>query len=339
MIGFVTREAVEWLSGADNPVVRYLAARDFPDYSPVAALTAYEPMRKSPLVARIEKSVRNMVAGDVSRYEILYRGMVWCFAELVECGLTVNDSLVAKTAERIVQAVQLPTGGFTMNWMPPGGAAGWSGDILYYLTKSGYSDSSIHRAAEWIMSAQRPDGGWLTSPVRTTKDAVMLALFRHVPRPAEDDFSERSSLLSTIACARALSLYGKHHGGTARAVERAGDFILGKGLLAESNQQGGEIYLSNRRFTSLSYPILCQHDIISALDFLADENRLKDDRASIAFNLIMKKRGADGTFPCEAREAGTLHAKYRFRKNSPDKWVTLRVLRFLGKIDDPDLLK
>lgn len=336
MISYVTKEAVDWLCGNDNPVVRYLAARDFPDMSPVTALTAYEPMRRSGLVSRIEKSSRDGVAGDSSRYEILYRGMVWCFAELVECGLTVDDPLVAKTADRIAQAVQLPSGGFTMNWMPPREAAGWSGDILYYLVKSGYAEPPLHRAAEWIMKSQRPDGGWRSSPVRGTKDALLLALFRHLPKPEEDDLTERSALIPTIACARALSAYGMKHGGTALAAGRAADFILGKGKLSDRIQGGGELYLANGKFTSLSYPVLCQHDIISALEFLADEKRLGDDRASVAFNILMKKRRADGTFPCEARESGTLHAKYRFRKGNPDKWVTLRVLRFLKKVEETD---
>ncbi|HEY1406434.1 MAG TPA: hypothetical protein VF857_07495, partial [Spirochaetota bacterium] len=227
-----------------------------------------------------------------------------------------------------------PSGGFTMNWMPPCEAAGWSGDIVYYLTKSGYRGDALHRAAQWLMKSQRPDGGWMTSPIRSTKDALVLALFHHVPAQTEDDFTAQSSLLSTIACARALSLYGKIHGGTARATDLAGDFILGKGFLSHPIQTGGEIYLSNRHFHSLGFPILCQHDILSALLFLGEENRLSDDRASAAFNLIMKKRLPDGTFPCESRESGTLHAKYRFRKSSPDKWVTLRALRLMKVLDD-----
>jgi hypothetical protein len=334
MIDYVPEEIVEWLAGTDNPVVRYLAICEFPHLFTTTPLAAYESMRRSPIVERIANSAIDGIVGDRIRYDLWYRGSVWCFAELVEFGLSVQDPLVAKTAEFIIRTAQLPAGGFTMNWAPPLPATGWTGDILYYLVKSGYKGDGLHRAAQWLIDTQRVDGGWLSSPIRSLRDALTLALFNHVRQYDDDDTAVPSSLLPTLSCARALSLYDKRFGGMTRTLERGTEFILGKGFPSQDYQIGGEMYCANTRFHRIGYPILCQHDIMSVLLYLSGERKLEDDRASRSFNLVMNKVLPDGRFPCESREPGTLHAKYRWRKGKSDKWVTLRTMRLMHAVQN-----
>ena len=62
-----------------------------------------------------------------------------------------------------------------------------------------------------------------------------------------------------------------------KAVDAAAEFVLsGKKLLARS-VHGGEGYMSNYRFDRLSYPVLCQQDLLSSLLFLAEAGKLGHD--------------------------------------------------------------
>lgn len=329
MSGYIQEETVYWLAGTGNPVVSYLARRDFPGYFAGSPLSSYEAMRASAQVSRIADALG--VPGDNERYDLLYKGTAWAFAELVSCGLDMNDAAVARAAEYLIASSQTSAGGFSMNWAPPVEAAGFSGDILRYLLLAGYEGPAVHKAADWLIAHQRTDGGWLHSPLSTLGDVLGLVFFRRSGKGAarESDASVKSCLLATISCGRALALYAKRFGGGLQAVDAAAEFVLsGKKLLARS-VNGGEGYMTNYRFDRLSYPVLCQQDLLSGLLFLAEAGKLGDRRAARAFNIVMEKRSGDGSFSCGSREPGTMQAKYGLKGEPADKWVTLQALRLM----------
>ena len=329
MSGYIQEETIYWLAGTGNPVVSYLVRRDFPGCFAGSPLSSYESMRSSAQVSRIADTAG--VPGDSERYDLLYKGTAWAFAELVSCGLDMNDAAVARAAEYLVASSQTPAGGFSMNWAPPVEAAGWTGDILRYLLLAGYEGPAVHNAADWLIAHQRDDGGWLHSPLSTLGDVLGLVLFRRSGKGVarETDASAKSCLLATVSCGRALALYAQRFGGGLKAVETAAEFVLsGKKLLARS-VHGGEGYMTNYRFDRLSYPVLCQQDLLSSLLFLAEAGKLGDKRAARAFNIVMSKRRDDGIFSCESREPGTMQAKYGLKGEPADKWVTLQALRLM----------
>ena len=321
---YITEEIINWLAEDENPVIRYLVMRDFPSYFSVPALSQ---VTQSTQVRTILDSASENIAGNPIHYDLWYHGSVWAFAELVECGLTIENSVVAKTAEYITTHAQLASGGFTMNWAPPCEAAGWTGNILYYLLAAGFQGDAVHHAAKWLALFQRTDGGWNLSPISGVKDALSLSLFRKSGKTS--DHEGESSLLSTVSCGRALTLYKSLFGNCPCDIPKAADFVLTKKRLLRKKQHGGELYLSNSRFHSLSYPVLCQQDILSSLLFVAEAGKLADERASEPFNVVMRKRLSNGKFFCESREAGTLPAKYGWKLKTPDKWITLQCLRLL----------
>jgi hypothetical protein len=329
MNSYIQEETIFWLAGGGDPTVSYLVRRDFPEYFTGSALSSYEAMRSSHQVSSLAD--RTAVPGDTERYDLLYKGTVWAFAELVCCGLDMHDASTARAAEYIVSSVQTPAGGFSMNWAPPAEAAGWTGDILYYLLASGYEGPAVHKAAEWLTAHQREDGGWLHSPLATFGDLLGLVFLRRSGRGAvrEKNSDEKSCFLATVSCGRALALYAKKYGGAIRAVNSASEFVLSGKRLLEKKVSGGEGYMTNFRYDKLSYPVLCQQDLLSTLLFLAEAGKLGDKRAARAFNSIMAKRRTDGTFPCESKEPGTLSSKYGNRNGLADKWVTLQALRLM----------
>ena len=329
MNSYIQEETIFRLAGGGDPAVSYLVRRDFPEYFTAPALSAYEAMRSSLQVSALAD--RSAVPGDTERYDLLYRGTVWAFAELVSCGLDMSDAATARAAEYIVSSVQTPAGGFTMNWAPPAEAAGWTGDILYYLLRAGYQGPAVHKAAEWLRAHQREDGGWLHSPLATFADLLGLVFLRRSGKGVarEKNPDERSCFLATVSCGRALALYAEKYGGAIDAVGRAAEYVLSGKRLLIKKVSGGEGYMTNFRYDRLSYPLLCQQDLLSTLLFLAEAGKLGDKRAARAFNIIMSKRRTDGTFPCESKEPGTLGAKYGNRNGRGDAWVTLQALRLM----------
>jgi hypothetical protein len=316
-------EVIRWLSGEDNPSVSFLARKEFPGIVPgVSPDPALHPY-----AAAILEKANGSVAGDTVHYDQWYYGSVWAFAEMVSLGLSVDNQIVKKTAEFIINSTQTQSGGFSMNWAPPYPAAGWTGDILYYLMKSGFAGEPVHRAAEWLLSMQNEDGGWCYSPLRGFKDTVLFTLFGQSGSSGAE--KSDSSLLSTISCGRALLLYSAVSGKGKDSAKKAAEFTLNRKRLLSPIQKGGELYMFNPRFHRIGYPMLCQHDILSAMIFVAEAGLIEDERAAQPFNIIMRERYDDGTFPCTGRAPGSFHAKYRIKKTRPDKWTTLQAMRLM----------
>lgn len=332
---YIDESILQWLGSPDDPVIRYLTIREFPEYfSGTTPLAAYSLMRNSPRITSLLNTKSDGVIGNPGRYDTLYNGTIWAFAESVSAGVSPDDPAIIKTAEFIISHAQMPSGGFTMNWAPPSESAGWSGDIIYYLIAAGYRGTQIHRAAQWLADTQRPDGGWRLNPIHSIRNALSLLFFHHSGKNHHEDYTRTSAFLPTLSCVRALSLYRSVFGGHTGSVERGIDFILSRPYLLQNRHFGGEPHYFTRSFTQISSPILFQHDLPSALHILALAGRLEDPRASVPFNLLIRKQNTDGSFPCESRPFGSLHAKYKWKKSLRDKWTTLTAYRILKSLEN-----
>jgi Prenyltransferase and squalene oxidase repeat len=319
----ITEDIIRWLAEDDNPVVQSLAYKEFPEYVKGASANIEDVT----VIKRILSANSDGLVGNTVKYDQWYSGAVWMFAELVAYGFLSNHPVVNKNIRFILDTLQMSSGGFTMNWAPPSEAAGWTGDILYYLLKSGYDGPEAARAADWLMSVQQSDGGWCYSPLSGLKNTLLFTLFGKSGKPVRK--IRESSLIATVSCGRALALYAAQSGKGKESVARAAEFVLNRKRLMKRTQKGGELYLSNPHFHRFSFPVLCQQDIVSSLLFIAEAGMINDERASEPFNIVMRSRLEDGTFSCKSRTHGTLHAKYRIKKGVSDKWATLQAMRLM----------
>jgi hypothetical protein len=322
----ITEDIIRWLAEDDNPVVQSLVLREFSEY----VKGSQQKIEEVSAVKRILDTNSGKAAGDTIRYDQWYTGAVWMFAELVSYGFLCSHPVVQKNIRFILDTLQLSSGGFTMNWAPPSAAAGWTGDILYYLLRSGYDGAEVERAADWLMNVQQADGGWCYSPLSGLKNTLLFTLLGKSGKPVRG--IRESSLLATVSCGRALALYAIKTGKGKESAVKAAEFVLNRKRLLKTSQKGGELYLSNQHFHRFSFPILCQQDLVSSLLFVAEAGMIDDERASEPFNIVMRSRLDDGKFACESRMHGTLHAKYRIKKGIPDKWTTLQTMRLMKYI-------
>ena len=182
-----------------------------------------------------------------------------------------------------------------------------------------------------LFRSQRADGGWLHSPLGSFGDLMGLVFLRKSGSGIlrENNKNESSCFLATVSIGRALALYCTRYGMQLDALRRAAEFVLTGRHLSAKHYSGGEGYMSNFSFQRIGYPVLCQQDLLSTLLFLAEAGYIGDRRVVLAFNELMKKRRDDGSFPCESKEPGTMHAKYGIENRRNDKWVTLQALRLM----------
>jgi hypothetical protein len=194
------------------------------------------------------------------------------------------------------------------------------------LARMGYrlgagGDRRVQRAIDWLLGAQKKDGGWNCFPsTRGTLDGwEALAAFAAVPEPA------RSTEMQT-------------------AIERGAEFYLRRGLLHEGSGRYEPWYRTH-------YPHHYFYDFLVGLDLLTSLGYGKDRRLREALDLLESKRNPGGGWDLDALQPDlptiSPFVAELVRRNPvyplvlefpgrPSRWVTLtaiEVLRRAGRLE------
>lgn len=158
-----------------------------------------------------------------------------------------------------------------------------------------------------ILQAQMPDGGW---NCRRPRGAV------------------HSSFHTTMNVLEGLREYaandGKRRKQVERAEARAREFFCAHRLY-RSHRTGAVV---DPKMTRLTFPIGWRHDVLRALDYFQSAGAKRDPRLGDPIALLRAKRGEDGRWPAQGRQAGKVW--FELEKNGqPSRWNTLRALRVL----------
>lgn len=159
---------------------------------------------------------------------------------------------------------------------------------------------------DWLLDAQRDDGGWNCDPS-----------------------SKRSSFNTTISVLEALGEYSRAPDGdpgVGDAMSRAHEYLLERRLMYSLST--GE--LINGRWLLMSFPPRWHYDVLRGLDHLREFGRAADPRCDEAIDVIRSKRRKDGTWPLQNPHAGKVHFEMEEGPGKPSRWNTLRALRVLG---------
>ncbi len=141
--------------------------------------------------------------------------------------------------------------------------------------------------------------------------------------------AKHSSLHSTISLIEGINEYISN-GYRYRVKEltkvraEAIEFIL-KHKMYKSDKTGEVIHKS---FTMLSYPPRWKYDILRAVEAFMNATIDYDERMQDAFDILIKKRRNDGTWPVQNKHAGRVHFDME-KTGGSSRWNTLRVLRVL----------
>jgi hypothetical protein len=234
---------------------------------------------------------------------------------LSELGMTRNDPRVARAAKLLLDRWSDPT---EQVWEGAGAETCITGNGVRMMVRLGFlDDPRIQRAIDWLVAAQKSDGGWHCWKSRTGTLAAWEAMAAFAAIPPE----------SRSAPVR-------------RAIERGAAFFLERKLLYEAD---GSTYPPWWR---IHYPNHYYYDFLVGLDFLTALGYGSDRRLRAALQLLERKRGQDGRWRLDAVQPD-LEASDPYHHpppvypvmleypGEPSRWATLvalRVLRRAGRI-------
>jgi len=333
---YLKSDPINWLLEKSDPSVRYLTLRDIinnKDYE-----KEYNNLFNSIEIKSLLQTETDGILGNKTKFDLYYKGSMWCFAEAVERGLDRRSDLIDRTTEYITSISQMPSGGFTLNWKPETEVSCRTGDMVKYLILAGYSGEKIEKGISWIIRNQRHDGGWLHCPLAGMCDMAKLTLFNKAGKGLnrEKDENVSSCIYGTIACSMALIEY-KHRINSEKyslPEKKAVDFFLNKKLFKTAkNKPIKPKNKWNSDFRLLGYPIMSQYDILYGLIFIAKSGNINDSRTGEAFNIVISRQNDNGTWNLETAQTGMMYGN---SKKPPigmnNKWVTLNILRLLKYI-------
>jgi hypothetical protein len=228
---------------------------------------------------------------------------------LADLGLTRETPGIAKAIDLLRGAEGSEKGGLGGS----GSELCFTGNALRMMLRFGYAEDPTTRAClDWLVSAQKADGGWHCFPSETgTLDCwEALAAFALVPDHL------RSPAVR-------------------RAIERGAEFYLARELLHE----GEKPYPP---WTRLHYPVHYYYDVLVGLDTLTRLGYGRDPRLRPALDLLESKRHADGTWSLDALHPDIAPEEeyqiqtpfYPFALESPgrpSRWITLTALTVLRR--------
>lgn len=240
-----------------------------------------------------------------------YLSTNWRALVLADFGLNASVPQVKRVAERLFE--------FKLRLSSPYNfyheEACVVGNTARILTRFGYAeDFRVRKLYDWLVEDQREDGGWNCSH----------------GTPGTLDVWEPLAAFATLPPT-------KRSPKVKEAIANGVEFYLERRLLNE-----GPRYPPWFR---LHYPNHYYYDFLVGLDVVTQLGAAGDRRLRPAIRLLMDKRQADGTWLMERLHpdvSGPQAAQYRKgvtplrieEPGKPSKWITLKALRVLKRVED-----
>jgi hypothetical protein len=338
---------IDWLLGPDNPSVRYFTMRDILAY-PSDDPEMLEAKKTIATSREVEKIFGKQRPGGhwesaATPYMPKYKSTYWQIIILSLLGLDGGDERVGRAVDYIWR-FQYEDGGFCIfkeegasleygkvrermlkrgrepppfeEWAPGRirefEMSCLTGNVAASLIRMGYADDErVHRALEWLVEVQNPDGGWLCpywSAHIKDKHGCFMGTITPLDAFAELPEAQRSTEMR-------------------EAMERGAEFLL-MHRLYKADHHGfrviKDIWLK-LRFPPFFYDILRGLDVVTRMGYAGDE-RIDD-----ALEVLLKKRSPDGRWLLESTPYGRMQTNLG-QRGKPSKWVTLNALRVLKRV-------
>jgi hypothetical protein len=310
-------ELQRWLIEEGDPSARYFALTellDRPDSDP-AVRAAHEKIGVEGWAAKIladQQELGHWEArhDDEGLYLPKYTATNWRLIVLSDLGMTRADPRISRPVRSMLELWGGANGSF-------GGRASETcitGNSARMLLRFGYLDTpELSSSIDWLLAAQKADGGWhcFPSEVGTLDCWEALAAFNALPR---DRWTEAIR----------------------RSVDRGTEFYLERGLLTESD---GSTSATWRRF---HYPHHYYYDMLLGADLLAALGRGADPRLAPVLDEIENRQNDDGSWTLDAyhpdidpkdpyHPTGPFYPFALEARGMPSRWITLLALRTLRR--------
>jgi hypothetical protein len=321
-------EVTSWLLEADNPSVRFWTLQDLVDQksSDTAVRAVQDDIMDSPQVKLIlgKQQPGGWWMGERDMYLPKYTATTHSLLLLAELGAKRTPAV-----ERGVEFIfrfQRDTGHFLTKL--PATEKGQAslikdgccidGNILYYLIYFGYiDDPRTRKLLDFIVDYHSPDcGGWKCRSYPINPDKVF-------PKNCYMGATKMLRALSTIPIQkRSMKLK--------TVIDQEVENILKNSVFRYLRNTGGsrKEKVGWKRF---GFPLFYQSDTLEVLDTLTRLG-IHDERMQPAIDVVSNARKPNGRWLLENTFNGKMLIEIE-EKGKPSKWITLRALRVLKRIE------
>ena len=331
-------DPLPWLLERDpeNPGVRLMALRellDRPASDPEVMEAQRAVMGSGPVPAILEaQAAEGYWVKPGPGYLPKYRSTVWQVVFLAQLGADRDNPRLRAGGEYILDHSCAPYGGFSMNGGFSGRIHCLQGNLGAALVDLGWlGDERLDQALDWLARSITGEGiapaEERQAPIRYYRSGNSGPGF---PCSANDHLPcAWGAVKATLAlskvpeAARSASIQS--------AIRVALDFLLGHDPAAADYPMG---YSSkpNRSWFRFGYPVGYVTDVLQNLEVLTALGQGGNPRLEAATDLLLNKQDSDGRWKMAYSYNGKTWADIE-EKGAPSKWVTLRALRVLKRID------
>ncbi len=331
-------DPIPWLLESDpqNPGVRYftlteLLGKRSNDAEVVAAKQAVLSSGPVPVILEAQSPEGYWVKPGPG-YNPKYRSTVWQVIFLAQLGADGDDPRVRSGCEYLLEHSRSKHGGFSATGTPAGMIHCLEGNLGAALIDLGWwGDERLAKAMDWLARSVTGDGiapsQERQAPVRYLKSGNSAPGFV---------CSANNQLPCAWGAVKVLLALGKMPESARTPVMRAAinqglEFLLSTDP-AVADYPMGYSTKPNRSWFRFGYPIAYVTDVLQNVEVLIALGLGGDPRLKPALDLISKKQDAQGCWKLEYTYNGKTWVNVE-QKGQPSKWVTLRALRVLKRVN------
>jgi hypothetical protein len=320
-----------------NPGVRYFAlvellGRSLNDPEVVAARRA--TMTTGPVRVILEAQAPDGYWSEPGPgYLPKYRSTVWQITFLAQLGADGLDPRVRAGCEYLLEHAREPNGAFSMNAKLTGRIHCLQGNLGTALIDLGWlGDPRLESALDWLARSVTGAGlapaGDRQAPVRYYRSGnsgpgFLCSANGH--QPCAWGAVKAMLALSRVPLERRTTPMKD-------AIEQGLAFLLGRDPAVADYPMGYSTKPSQSWFR-FGYPIGYVTDVLQNLEVLTALGCGADPRLGPAVDLILSQQDGDGRWSMRYSYNGKMWADVE-QKGQPGKWVTLRALRVLKRVDE-----
>lgn len=338
-----------WLLDPADPPARLRVLRellDRGDETPEVREARAAVLEHPPVKALFARQKDDGSFGDLNGVDA-DGGTAWACSWLLQLGVSPRESRLVKAVRALIAARQVtggneqpdrPDGAFSFSRRASDVASCVTGDDLAIsLTVLGPLEEN-RRAVLWLLHRQRHDGGWLHCHRWSWRArATSLVPSRALAWPEETDPAIRSCRFGTAQAMRALSTlpFELRDEPVRRALVRAADYFLARGVTGSLERPGEDLALNVRAFNPglqlLGTPVRQTTDMLALARMLTDLGYGADPRLRPVVQRISSLQEADGRWRCASNEDGMLGPDVQ-KAGVPSKFVTIDAIALLRRV-------
>ena len=334
MNGKIRQSVIDWLLEPEDIGVRYLALRDLVHANPKELDAACKKAHTEGPIAEVLVNMdgEGCWVKPGPGYNPKYTATVWSIILLSQLGADIKaDSRIEKACSYLLVNNLTDDGHFSINGSSSGTVDCLQGNLCAALLDLGCSDSRLDKAFEWMARSVTGEG---IAPVSDKKASLRYYAYKCGPTFACGANDKKSCAWGAAKVMLAFSKLPveKRTPFVDRAITVGVDFLFSKDP-ADANYPSGHTGKPSGSWWKFGFPVFYVTDILQIVEALVGLGYSKDPGLARALDLIREKRDASGRWALEYDYTGKTWVDFGPKKQ-PNKWVTLRALKVLQKVEE-----